>query len=245
MDINRTIQILEALASGCSPTTGEILHNESILNQRDVIRAFQIAIDHLKKDNASNQKNILIAPNDMQNAVKAFKDANRNPTPTNLTEFFLGTRNFKDHTIISNPLFGKFKNIYSKGKLIDFFTEYFFAGNLRQGENLKNDFYKEIDFFQKEKFNKLSDTAINQLKEKINLLGIQKTENIPEYIQTARLTHPRAYEAWSDEETELLSKAIEYTNDLDLLSQCFQRGRGSIESCGQRLIYQTQKRSQL
>ena len=40
--------ILEALASGCSPHTGEILE-DGILNDRDVIRALQFAIDELKK----------------------------------------------------------------------------------------------------------------------------------------------------------------------------------------------------
>jgi hypothetical protein len=244
MDINKTIKILEALASGCSPITGEILHKESVLNERDVIRAFQIAIDNLKKDSSSTQEDIIISDVDMQNVIKVFKDANRNPTPTNLTEFFLGTRKFKNDAIISNELFGKFANTYTKGKLIDYFTQHFFATNSNKGENLKSDLYKEIDFFQKEKFNNLSDIAINQLKEKVNELGILKTENLSEYIQTARITHPRAYETWSDKETELLNKAIKYTNDLDLLSECFQRGKGSIESCGQRLIYHSLKHTE-
>lgn len=77
-------------------------------------------------------------------------------------------------------------------------------------------------------------------KEKIDELGVQKTENISEYHQKARINHPRAYESWTDAEKELLSKAIEYTNDLDLLSDCFQRGKGAIESTGQRLIYESQ-----
>lgn len=33
---------------------------------------------------------------------------------------------------------------------------------------------------------------------------------------------------------------MEYTNDLDLLSKCFQRGNGSIETCGQRIIFKSQ-----
>ena len=78
------------------------------------------------------------------------------------------------------------------------------------------------------------------MKEKINELGVVKTENLSEYIQNARVNYPRAYESWSEVEKELLSKAIKYTNDLDLLSECFQRGKGSIESCGQRIIYESQ-----
>ncbi len=66
-----------------------------------------------------------------------------------------------------------------------------------------------------------------------------KTENLSEYTQNARKNYPRAYESWSEKEKELLFKALKYTNDLDLLSECFQRGKGSIESCGQRLIYES------
>jgi hypothetical protein len=98
--------------------------------------------------------------------------------------------------------------------------------------NIKTDLYSEIDFFKKEKFNRLSENAIKQLKEKVNELGIEKTENLSEYVLNARTIHPRAYESWSDKEKTLLSKALEYTNDLDLLSTCFQRGKGSIEACG-------------
>lgn len=243
MDTNNAIRIIEALASGCSPFTGKLLHNESVLNQRDVIRALQIAIDHLKNETISNHNNVLISDTHIQEVIKIFKDVKRNPTPNNLTEFFLGGRNFKDKSIVSHPLYGKLKNTYSKGKLLDYFTNNFFDRTSNYGENLKKDLYKEIDYFQKEKFNKLSDKAILQLKEKINQLEVQKKENLPEYIQTARLINPRAYEPWSDIEMDLLSKAIEYTNDLNLLSQCFLRGRGSIESCGQRIIYQSKKNS--
>ncbi len=97
-----------------------------------------------------------------------------------------------------------------------------------------------MTFFKKERFNKLTPNAINQLKEKISELGVLKTENLSDYIQEARKTHRRAYEHWSDKEMELLSKAIKYTNDLDLLSECFQRGKGSIESVGQKLIFQSE-----
>jgi hypothetical protein len=166
MDIAKTIEILEALASGCSPKTGEMVGDDSVLNEREVIRALQFAIDVLKRDK-------LIAP------------------------------------II--------------------------------GGNKKGKPYKEVDFFQKEKFNMLTIEAINKLKKDVKELGVIKLDNLSEYIINARLEHPRAYEAWSDKERQLLSDALKYTNDLDLLSECFQRGKGSIESFGQKLIYESKK----
>ncbi len=165
MDKSKTIEILEALASGCSPTTGEMVGNESILNERDVIRALQIAIDELKKMDSINA--------------------------------------------ISN----------------------------RQKKRLS----REIDFFQKEKFNKMTEGAINQIKQQVKELGMTKLENLSEYVKNERVNHPRAYEPWSAKEKELLSNAIKFTNNLDLLSECFQRGKGSIESCGQKIIHLSQK----
>lgn len=164
MDKNTTIEILEGLASGYSPKTGEMLPDESVLNEREVIRALQIAIDELKKDIVTKV------------AQKKQKDEK----------------------------------------------------------------YKEIDYFRTEKFNTLTEAAIQKLKARIETLGIQKTENLSENILKARVLYPRAYEPWSSEEKELLTKAIEYTNDLGILSECFQRGKNSIETFGQKIIYESQ-----
>lgn len=240
MDKNKTIEILEALASGCSPTTGEVIENESVLNERDVIRALQIAIDNLKTNQPQVISEIEIDENDLKNVIELFKQEEQRPTSNKLVGFFLGTRKFKNETFVSNQLYGKYRNLYQKGQLLDFFTQYLSDNKLTNRNNRKNNPYKEIDFFQKETFNKLTEKAVNQLKEKVDELGIQKTENLSEYVQNARINHPRAYESWTETEKELLGKVIEYTNDLELLSECFQRGKGSIESCGQRLIYESQ-----
>ena len=240
MDRNKTIEILEALASGCSPTTGEMIENESALNERDVIRALQIAIDNLKTNEPQTISDVEIDETDIKSVIDLFKEEEQNPTSNKLVGFFLGTRKFKNETLVSNQLYGKYRNLYQKGQLLDFFNQYLVDNKLANRNNRKNNPYKDIDFFQKETFNRLSEKAINQLKEKVDELGILKTENLSKYVQTARINHPRAYESWTDIEKELLNKAIEYTNDLNLLSDCFQRGKGSIESCGQRLIYESQ-----
>ena len=168
MDINRTIQILEALVSGCSPKTGEVVAEDSVLNERDVIRALQIAIDELKS----------LPPKEVHTERKKSK---------------------VDKSIL-----------------------------------------KDIDYFRKEKFNHLSSETIEKLKSRVNDFGVTKTENLSEYIINDRTNYKRAYEPWSDDEKELFSETIKYTNDVELLSECFQRGKGSIESFGQKLIYESQ-----
>jgi hypothetical protein len=240
MDTNKTIKILEALASGCSPTTGEMINNESILNERDVIRALQIAIDKLKNVDDETQTEIEISDDDIKFVLQLFKEQDKNPSPDNLTGFFLGTRKFKNSSILSSKIYGKFKNIYREGQLLDFFANYILENKIKTRNILDSKPYIKIDYFQKVKFNNLTENAINQLKEKINELGILKTENLSVQILEARKSYPRAYEHWSDEEAVLLSKAIKYTNDLELLSACFQRAPGSIESFGQKIIYNLQ-----
>jgi hypothetical protein len=54
----------------------------------------------------------------------------------------------------------------------------------------------------------------------------------------ARKIYPRAYEPWEQQENDLLLKTLRYTNDLDVLSDIFQRGQGAVRSQGQRLLYQ-------
>ncbi|RZJ88066.1 MAG: hypothetical protein EOO20_14565 [Chryseobacterium sp.] len=237
MDAAKAIQILQALTSGYSPTTEELLDKGSILNDRQVLRALQIAIDALGKQNHDLPSNVQIDKEDVQRVMDLFRDQQKTPSAISLTGFFLGTRQFKNIPLVSHNLYGKFRDIYSSGQLIDFFTHYLNENRIISGNSIGSGSFKDIDFFQKERFNRLSPSAINQLKEKVNELGVVKTENLSDYIKLARTTNARAYEHWSDKELELLSKAIQYTNDLDLLSECFQRGKGSIESVGQKIVF--------
>ncbi len=241
MDINQTINVLEALASGYSPSTGELI-SESVINERIVIRALQIAIDELKKGNFHYNASIInIDLESIQYAIKLLSSEGMNVSANNLTGFFLASKKFKTNIINTDPFYGTLIGIYSKGQLLDFFSEYINVNKIASTKRIQEDLYNQIDFFQKEKFNRLSDSAINQLKEKIDEIGVLKTENLSEYIQNSRKNHPRAYESWSEKEKELLIKSLKYTNDLDLLSECFQRGKGSIESLGKKIIYELEE----
>jgi hypothetical protein len=48
MDINSSIEILQALANGVDPTTGEVISPDSPYNHPDVIRALFVCVQHLK-----------------------------------------------------------------------------------------------------------------------------------------------------------------------------------------------------
>jgi len=237
MDKDKTIEILEALASGCSPMTGELIKNESVLNEREVIRALQVAIDELKRTENKHSK-VEIEEEEINEVVELLESLSIRPTHSRVSGFFLGNGKFKNEDgIRTHQLFGKYADIFKRGELSDFFFQYFKDKKITNRENRKNQPWKEIDFFNQPTFNKLSEKAIQQLKDRINEIGILKTENLSEYILNSRIKYARAYETWSEKEIELLSKALEYTNDLDILTECFQRGRGSITSYGQKLIF--------
>lgn len=245
MDINKTIAILEALASGCAPATGELIHNESVLNEREVIRALQMAIDQLKKEAPQIHIAVEIDEVDIKAAIQLLQDHSIAPTYSRLTGFFLATRTFKNDLIISNGLYGKYKSSYQKGQLLDFFTAYLSDnGYSRHGKRIsklhENNPCRAIDFFRNKTFQNLSELSITQLKERVQELGVHKIEHLSEYIKNVRINYPRSYEAWTHTEKKLLIETLQYTNDLELLSECFQRGKGAIESCGQQLIYENQ-----
>ena len=93
MKINRTIEILEALASGCSPQTGEIIQNDSVLNERDVIRALEKAISELeridnsvqnKTENTTQTSKIHISETEANIAIKLFQSVEFNRTISSL-----------------------------------------------------------------------------------------------------------------------------------------------------------------
>ncbi|MFD1292620.1 hypothetical protein ACFQ5N_02120 [Lutibacter holmesii] len=251
MKIRRTIEILEALASGCSPQTGELIENDSVLNERDVIRALEKAISELERINISTESKsenktqtieLNITTEEIKKTIKLFQSIEYNPTYSRLTHFFLKSKQFDFPILNSNDLYGKYFGYYTKQDLHKFFKHYLIENGFSLHGKVKKEKkpqpWQDIEFFKQEKFNNLTDKAVEQLKSKINEIGILKTEDLSQHTINSRVRYFRAYENWNDYEKELLEKAMEYTNDLELLSECFQRGKGSIESYGKRLIYE-------
>ena len=249
MTKEEAIKILDALAEGCSPFTGEMLEDHFILNERQVIRALQKAIDSLSaSDNDSPEKiqnegeKMNIEHEKIIAAIKVLKEEGIHITPSKLTRFFLGSRTLNSEALRQSNLFGMLRYEYTYNSLKPLITHFFKENShlLPPTPPKENKHWANIEHFQQKTFCKLSEKAINQLKEKVTSIPLVKTahDELPEYVVNARKEHSRAYEPWSEKELELLSKAIMYTNDLNVLSNCFQRGLGSISSCGKRLIYE-------
>lgn len=54
MDINRAKEIIEVLAEGVDPTTGEVLPDDNVCNKGEVVRAFYSIIAELNKKQKKN-----------------------------------------------------------------------------------------------------------------------------------------------------------------------------------------------
>ena len=242
MNKEETIEILEALASGCSPKTGEVLQNDSVLNERDVIRALQIAIIELKGgENIQNDISLMVPAEEINAAMQLFRSVNYNPSYGRLTHFFLRTKTFEYSELNTNVLYGKYNGVHTKSDLNKFIKIFLIDNGFsmygKEKRLIDDQNWKNVTHFESPIYNKLSEMAINQLKEKINEIGIIKTENLSDNIIKKRIVSPRANEPWSLNEKELLKKALQYTNDLELLVVCFQRGHGSLRTTGKKLLY--------
>lgn len=245
MNLNQTITVLEALASGCSPTTGTVVTEESVLNERDVIRALQVAIERLKNEPSKNRPGIDIDAAEIRTIIQLLSKQEQTVTPNKLADFFLAGKAIIDESFTAHELYGKYKERYAKDELQDFFSTWLQNHGAPQKKKRSREMepWKAIDFFQQVTFNHYSPEGMEQLKQQVAALGLINNENIAEYIQKARLHYPRSHEPWKAPEDELLAIALQQTNDLGVLSACFQRGTNAIEARGKRLLYEQQNSS--
>jgi hypothetical protein len=250
MNKKEAIVILDALAAGCSPFTGEVLEDHPILNDRQVVRALQVALDALSDTitpitNTKINTTGILDKETVEAAIALLKAANFNNTYSQLTKFFLGSRSFQASTVAESELYGLLKYKFTYNSLKPIVIQVLrdnpelVTSTATKKPQREEKPWDHIAYFKNEKFCKLSSKAITQLKEKIDALGIVKQpDTLSENIIKARTLFPRAYEPWSEKEIEYLGKAILYTNDLKILGFCFQRAGNSIEAVGKKLIFE-------
>ena len=239
MDKKEALKILEALADGCSPITGELIEDDHIMNNRDVIWALQYAITAIKQS-AQTSPEMEIDKKAIKAAINLLEQNKLKPTANRLAGLLLGTRKFRTKVIQSDPLYGQYRKRFTKGQLLDFLEHYLVAHKYKVYSPNQDEPWKLNPFFTRSLFNNLSDRAMDQLKQKVKAIGIVKTENLNVHIIQARKRYYRSHEPWSEVEMELLTKAMQYTNDLELLSECFGRSKNAIEVCGLKKLYEQQ-----
>lgn len=230
MDLKETIEILQSLALGIDPESGESLAENSVLHHKKVHSALLIALYSLETE-LTKAEGELIPEDEIEKALEALATGDYSGSPNQLTGFFLGNRAFNKGNPTSHDLYGRYDSVYSKGQLLDFFME------RKEKVKLADEPWREVSFFEEPKFNRLSERALEQLRERVDAIPIQRTD-LPNYMLRIREKYPRAYEPWIQDEVYLFSNALKYTNDVEVLAECFGRSNNSVKSFGKRFLYE-------
>lgn len=225
-------EILEALADGCSPLSGEVLPADHILMEEQVIEAILVAIDALR--GKTPKAPLDIPEDDIHVAVAAFESVEINPTANRLASFLSGTRAFKEAELLRHPLYGKYGRLHAKGALTDHLADWIL-------KHLKPAAQPRIEtephpYFNEPHFNKLSEKAMQQLKEKVSSIPLVRVEGLSESLIERRKLFSRSHEPWPEEEIRLLNIALDFTNDAEFLGTCFGRSATAITAQSTKLL---------
>lgn len=168
------------------------------------------------------------------NCIKELNNFNLNVRPRNIYNVLIGKKTKAlSYDIMKSDLFGVFKNYPDKEKLKLFIKDNYKIKDTHDSITI------DYHFFRKPIFNRLSDKSKESLINAIKKLPIYKSNKVhlSSKIIEDRKYHKRAYEPWTKEETNIFKKAIEYTNDIDFLSEVFQRNPSSLRSFYRKMNY--------
>jgi superfamily II DNA helicase RecQ len=162
--------------------------------------------------------------------INELKNAEINPTLANISNVLIGKsgRN-TEYQALSLNTFGVINPDDVDELRVEIKSH---LGKLKQLE-----LNEASDFFNEPIFNNYTEAQKEKLKRTVAAIPIlRKTEEITaDYILEQRKTHSRAFEPWSEEETNAFIKVIEYTNDLDFLCEVFQRNHNSMKGAFKKL----------
>ncbi len=258
MTPNEALLIFEAMADGCSPLTGEVLPHDHLLLDESVMEAVLIAIESLRGKSASatskpsrNAKpgnsaaqalpleQVDLPDEDLMTAVTLYRSLDTNPTANRIAALLCGNSAVKMTELLQHHLFGKYAERYQKAQIVPWLDEWILKNNINPPT------VKEIHpYFAEPHHNALSERAVEQLKEKVAAIPIVRIEGLSEELVERRKTLPRSHEPWPEEETRLLKKATEFTNDLPFLSQSFGRSELAISAQAEKWLSPSETESQ-
>ena len=204
MTLEETLKILDSLAAGFHPETGEELSNDSVCNSRSVIRALQMAIDNIRT-NYNNSNNIrqqpskkstsnLSRPNEILQVasinideyltdkklfdyLQAFKEIGFNPTVARIGKSLVGTKAKSIYKHVKGfSFYGVLENATTYPNIKPIIAKFF----EKYEEQINEEYltidkpWEEIDFFEQVDFNQLTEHTIAQLTDTIAELSLKR-----------------------------------------------------------------------
>ena len=231
MTTTEALRILEAMADGCHPITGEVLNLDHVLMQEEVIEALLIAVDAVQGKSLGAE--VLLDEADLLEAVAFYRTQEINPTAHRVSAFLTGDKSIKDADWRQHPLFGKNER-YVKAQLVEPVQAWMERNNIHPPKQTGPG--ELHPYFNAPNYNRLSEKAIQQLREKVTAIPLERTEGLSEYLIERRKTLPRSHEPWGEEEIRMLKIALEYTNDMAFLCDSFGRSEAAISAQAAKLF---------
>lgn len=247
MTTEHLTSLLEHLRNGTNPITGASFDKqESCLRDPAVVKA----LNRLIKTLVVKPEEVIIDISDaiISEACTELRTLGYHPCVMQLAKVFIGSRSIVDRNLKALSSYNRYRGVYTRPLIHRHLMEFH-----RRQPNVLLEFpeqevktvhepWKEVDFFQKEQFDKMDSAKERDFRQSIVALGLRKPdEKLPEYMAKARQRYPRAYEPWTREEQSLLIEAMCYTNQPDRLAAIFGRSVKSVTATGQRLIWDSQE----
>ena len=245
MTTTALFDILHALGNRTDPRTGEqFAPADTCLADAGVQRA----LDQLTRTVVRLSPDIPDAL--IMAACADLRALDYRPTVDQLAKILIGSRSIADRNLKGLAVYNRYRGVLTRPRihtiLTDFsrrFPELLYEIAPPRAAAAADRPWREVTFFRDPAFNQLEPAKEAELTAAVSALPVGKdTARLPDYMRTARLRYPRAFEPWGHAEHALLVEAMCYTNDLAVLERVFGRSARSVEGAGQRLIYESQSK---
>ncbi|TXF88507.1 hypothetical protein FUA23_14570 [Neolewinella aurantiaca] len=245
------IDILDGLRNGVDPRTGETFHKkDSCLGQPEVRRSLNSLIKTLTLP--VDPEAINIPDQLVKETCAALRELGYAPCVAQLAKIFIGSRSIADHSLKGLVAYNKYRGVYKRElihtHLMEFHRRFpeILPEIAKVNKRTVHEPWGEIDFFRVAVFDKMDIEKEAEVKKAIDGLGLRKENHrLPAYMQKARESYSRSFEPWVRDEQALLIEAMCYSNDLKRLSDIFGRSPRSLESMGQRLIFESKEKQRV
>jgi ATP-dependent DNA helicase RecQ len=172
----------------------------------------------------------LLSPEKLNGYIAVLTDTRLLVTPDLLAKVLIGTSGVSMPVILQDlPFFGLLTGKTTYKVLLALLKKHFSENQVAE----KFPTHDETErFFSAALFNNYSEASKEKLSRTIAGWNLERSdESITNtYILEQRKQYKRAYEIWTEEESLLFEKAMDETNDIEFLSEVFQRNPGSLKS---------------
>lgn len=238
MQAKELITLMDALSNLLDPVTGKSFPANSCLKAPSIKQA----INEVKI--AAQQIERPISDVAVLATCQKLRELSFTPTAPQLVKVYLGSKTVVAPDLRGLPEYGSLKGLISKRAALSWLKAFAarhpnqIRANNPTFKRIQHQPWQTVPYFKETPFNQLSPDLINNFRQNIAALGLQKaTQQLPSSMARTRQQLPRAFEPWTKEEKAILVEVMCYTNQIALIAPIFGRSTRAILSEGKKLIY--------